>query len=259
MDSEKEKLKPAEVSQSSPTSVYRDFLSREKPFWRAAYQPEQEFYATIASGDLALVKRLCQKPFTEKSGLGILSGNPLQNLKYHFAITAAMVARACISHGMELSEAYNLSDFFIRKADAARDKKALDQIHREMCLEYTAHMQQLQRSPALSRMVVRTLDYIDEHLHTSLGLSDLAALSNVSPEHLSRTFHKEMHCTINTYICNRRLDTAIQMLLYTDDSIAEISSLLAFSSQSYFSRVFSRREKLTPSEYRRLHLRNFPL
>lgn len=40
-----------------------------------------------------------------KKGLGILSDSPLQNLKYHFAITAALLARYCIEGGMEVSEA----------------------------------------------------------------------------------------------------------------------------------------------------------
>ncbi len=242
------------VSGQSP--VYRDFISREKVFRRADYQPEQEFYAAIAAGDIPLTRCLCREPFTGKTGLGILSENPLQNFKYHFVITAAMLSRTCIAHGMEVSCAYDLSDYFIRRADDARSRDELDRIHREMCLEYASHMQQLRRSPFLSGAVLKALDYIDEHLHMKILLKDIADFAGICPEHLSRTFHHEMGCTITAYVCNQRLDTAVNMLLYSEYSIADIASILAFSSQSYFARIFASREKMTPSEYRRRHLRN---
>ena len=53
----------------------------------------------------------------DKKGLGKLSDNALQNFKYHFVITTAIVARYCIKGGMELPKAYSISDFYIQKAD----------------------------------------------------------------------------------------------------------------------------------------------
>lgn len=72
---------------------------------------------------LKKIKELCHESFQEKKGLGVLSDSPLQNLKYHFTITAAMLARYCIEGGMEVTEAYDLSDYYIHKADLMKSKK----------------------------------------------------------------------------------------------------------------------------------------
>lgn len=97
--------------------LYQQYVCRELETYRAPYDPEPEFYSYVKQGNTEKVKELCCEPFQEKKGLGVLSDFPLQNLKYHFAITAAMLARYCIEGGMEATEAYDLSDYYIHKAD----------------------------------------------------------------------------------------------------------------------------------------------
>ena len=84
---------------------YQEFLHREYEFFHAPLAPEMDFYGTIRSGNLRKVRALLSEPFHKKTGLGVLSDNPLQNLKYHMTITTALVARFCISGGLSQSEA----------------------------------------------------------------------------------------------------------------------------------------------------------
>ena len=53
------------------------------------------------------------------------------------------------------------------------------------------------------------------------------------------------------YIQLAKIDEAKVLLLYTKKSISEISSYLAFSSQSYFSSIFKKHTGYTPSEYQK--------
>jgi hypothetical protein len=87
--------------------LYQQYVRRELETYRAPYDPELEFYSYVRQGNTEKVKELCRESFQEKKGLGILSDSPLQNLKYHFAITAAMLARYCIEGGMEVTEQKN--------------------------------------------------------------------------------------------------------------------------------------------------------
>lgn len=103
--------------------LYQQYVRRELETYRAPYDPEAEFYSYVRQGNTEKVKELCRESFQEKKGLGILSDSPLQNLKYHFAITAAMLARYCIEGGMQVTEAYDLSDYYIHKADLMKSKK----------------------------------------------------------------------------------------------------------------------------------------
>ena len=91
--------------------IYRDYVYKDEAVLRAQYDPELEFYTTIKSGNIEKVNELCQAKISHKKGLGELSDTPLQSLKYHFAITMAMLARYCIEGGLDLSTSYSLSDF----------------------------------------------------------------------------------------------------------------------------------------------------
>ena len=167
---------------------YQEFLHREYGFFRAPLAPEMDFYETIRSGNLRKVKSLLTEPFHEKKGLGILSDNPLQNLKYHLTITTALVARFCISGGLSQSEAYSLSDYYIRLADDASTPEEISGIHNEMCLHYTEQMLALQRGTVTSKAVRTAINYIYEHLHTRITLEALASVTNLSAPYFSRLF-----------------------------------------------------------------------
>ena len=95
--------------------VYQEYTRREENILRAPYNPELEFYSVIKSGNIEKTKELCGVSFADKKGLGKLSENPLQNLKYHFVITIAMLARYCIDGGLDISTAFSVSDFYILK------------------------------------------------------------------------------------------------------------------------------------------------
>ena len=229
---------------------YQEFLHREYEFFRAPLAPEMEFYDTIRSGNLRKVKNLLNEPFHMKTGLGILSEDPLTNFKYHFTITVALVARFCISGGLSQSEAYNLSDYYIRLVDEAQTPEEISDIHKEMCLHYTRQMLARQKSAITSKAVITCIDYIYEHLHTRITLGTLASVTNLSAPYLSRLFKKETGYSVSDYILNKKLETAKSMLASSDYPIAEISASLAFPSQSYFTNVLKKDCGMTPGQYR---------
>ena len=229
---------------------YQEFLHREYEFFRAPLAPEMDFYETIRSGNLRKVRSLLNEPFQMKKGLGVLSDDPLQNLKYHLTITTALIARFCISGGLSQAEAYSLSDYYIRLADEASTPEEISEIHNEMCLHYTKQMQNLQRSTVTSKAVSTAINYIYEHLHTRITLETLASVTNLSAPYFSRLFKQETGNSVSGYIRAKKLETAKSMLASSSYSIAEISASLAFPSQSYFTNVLKKDCGLTPKEYR---------
>lgn len=61
---------------------------------------------------------------------------------------------------------------------------------------------------------------------------------------------KETGQSISSYICEQKINTARNMLLFSSYSSAEIAAILAFPSQSYFSGTFKKKTGMTPSDYR---------
>ena len=88
--------------------------------------PTEEFlfYQAVTSGDMEAVRKNCeQERFLDSEGVGILSRNPITNLKYHFVITTAMITRLCKQKGMELELAFRMSDFYIQKLDDRSEER----------------------------------------------------------------------------------------------------------------------------------------
>lgn len=218
---------------------------------------EFSFYRAIAEGDIETVEANCNSnAFTDPSGMGKLSEDPLQNIKYHFVVTTAMIIRFCANYGMELERAYGLSDFYIMEMDKCTDVKSISKLHDVMCKDLCNKMLILKKSKVLSKQIVLCLDYIYKHIHYRITISELADYLNLSESYLSRLFKKEMGVSISDYIIDLKIDKTANMLKFSDYSIAEIAEYFGFASQSHFISTFEKKMGCTPSKYRKTHFRN---
>jgi AraC-like DNA-binding protein/mannose-6-phosphate isomerase-like protein (cupin superfamily) len=84
-----------------------------------------------------------------------------------------------------------------------------------------------------------------------LRVSAIAAQVGVSPEHLSRNFHKTTGETLAEYITVCRLRSALVMLQNTALPIKQIAAECGFTSVHYFSNRFKRYYAHTPGVMRR--------
>ena len=232
--------------------IYKSYIQREMDFLRPSYDPEIRFYNAVKLGDCELVKELCHDSFSKKeSGWGILSKDHIQSLKYHFAISIALVARYCIEGGLELSKAYDMSDYYIEKCDRCKRVNELSSLHEEACLTYATTMNELRKNKIHSKLVTMSIDYISANLHKKITPSDVANKMRVSEAHLSREFKKSTNTTIVKYIQDMKLNTAKNMLEYSDFTILEIANIFAFSDQSYFTETFRKKFGISPGKYKR--------
>ena len=159
-----------------------------------AHRPLEEeyfFYQAVKMGDLDYIRDNCdQKTFSNPHGMGTLSTDPLNNLKYHFVITVAMITRHCVEGGMAFEHSYRLSDFYIQKMDRCQSISEIATLHRHMVLDYTNKMSLLRKKTSYSKAILLCIDYIYNHIHERITLNDLAKYANLSPSHLSKLFKK---------------------------------------------------------------------
>lgn len=234
-------------------NTIREMILRESKELHAPYTPEFDFYYAVKNGDIEKVTELCKTDFTKKTGLGKLSDDPLQSMKYHFVITAAMLARYGIDAGLEHELAYGMSDLYIQKCDKLNSLHELSELHREMSLDFVKRTNALRKKRIISKHVVMSVNYIYENLHKKITVNELAEYTGLDPSYFSRLFKKETGVSLMDYILSKKIEAAKNMLKYTDDPIALISETLAFSSQSHFTKTFRSIEGITPKKYRDLY------
>lgn len=214
-------------------------------------ETEYSFYNAVAAGDMAYVrKNIKDGDFTNPAGMGVLSHNSLTNLKYHFVITVAMVTRHCVEAGMELEQAYRLSDFYILKMDSLQTQKAIAELHDSMALDFTEKMLLLKKYSVISKSITMCIEYVYNHIHDRITVEDLAEHTELSPSYLSRLFKKELGVSISDYIREQKIAKAQNLLRYSDFSMVEIANYLSFSSQSHFIQTFEKLVGVTPKKYR---------
>ena len=110
-------------------------------------------------------------------------------------------------------------------------------------------------SVRLSAPDMRFLQKIQEHImanlsNTALRVDDLAVVANMSKSNLLKKMKTLVGMTPAEYILKLRLKKSQELLLSGEYSVSEISSMVGFSSPSYFSQAFTREYAVYPKQYR---------
>ena len=220
---------------------------------RLAYERELEFYNAVKQGDLKKIKKLMVP--LEDERLGLLSKNPLRNLKYHLITTVALINRFCIEGGLPLNIAYSLSDTYIQQIDLAADKEMVSFLHRDLVYDFANKMKDLRSSSGNSQAIIKTKDFIFDNIQKRLTLAKISKAIGINRTYLCELFKKETGLSIQKYITKIKIEAAVNMLAYEDFSILEISDYFSFSSSSHFCSVFKKETGLSPTDYRRANYR----
>lgn len=93
--------------------------------------------------------------------------------------------------------------------------------------------------------------YIENHYKERLTLDLLAEEAKVNKFYLAHIFKETYGISPINFMISCRIQEAKRLLTETDLSLSQISSVLGFSSPSYFSQSFHKIEGTSPAEYRR--------
>ena len=92
--------------------------------------------------------------------------------------------------------------------------------------------------------------YLEDHLMETMSLEALASYVEYSKNQLIRLFQKELNCTPMRYYLQRKIAYAKSQLIYSNASVCEISDMLGFCDDSYFSKVFKEYVGCSPGQFR---------
>lgn len=103
--------------------------------------------------------------------------------------------------------------------------------------------------------VAEVINYIHLHYYEDISLESLAQRFYVSPYYLCREFKKYTNSTLIQYLNVTRIMNAQRKFMETDGNITAISKATGFSNITHFNRVFKAVTGMTPSQYRKLLVR----
>lgn len=215
---------------------------------------QRAIFAAIVVGEVEKIQAQCKNNAASLlSDDRILSKNALKNTTYHFILAASAIADTCIENGMGKTEADTLSDLYIRKADECKTADGILRLYEDMCVDFAERMQEIRKETVISLHIRKCIDYIYENLGADLSIGALATVVGLNATYLSRLFRREVGISLKQFVKEARVDTAKNLLCYTNLSYLVISTSLGFSTQSAFIAVFKAIAGVTPKTYRDTH------
>ena len=85
----------------------------------------------------------------------------------------------------------------------------------------------------------------------SLTNESIAKALNYHPYHINRVVKKETGLPLRAYIIEYRLSMAKNLLLTTKSAVSQVAETCGFASTSYFTKLFKKKNGITPKEYRK--------
>jgi two-component system response regulator YesN len=107
-----------------------------------------------------------------------------------------------------------------------------------------------QQSNINSHIINKIIEYVYEHYNEQLTLAYVSKLFNFNYYYLSSYFSSHNEEGFNEFLNKIRIKKACEFLKQ-DIPICDISSMVGYSDQSYFCKVFKKFTGLTPSNFRK--------
>jgi len=236
-----------EILPASDNSIYEE---RETGKTHTSFRYEYVLYQAIRDGNVEQIIPDIDRYIRSGLVVGRLSSNAVRQFRYWAVACISIATHYAILGGMDETDAYNLSDVYIRHVDRIGTADECVDYLKEKAVELTRAVHDAKQKNVYSSYVRTSLHYIHVHLHEKLTLADIARSAQVSPEHLSGLFKKETGWSIHSFILSEKLNTSKDMLEQGLDS-TEISNTLSFSSQSHYIFCFRKEFGITPEEFRK--------
>ncbi len=103
-------------------------------------------------------------------------------------------------------------------------------------------------SPDKSAMIRR---FVEDHAHEQITLADLAGALHLSHTHTCHLVKFHFGKSFHAMLCDTRMARARNLLRSTEMPIKMIASVVGFSNEFYFSRIFTRECGQPPGAYRK--------
>ncbi|MFD1956872.1 helix-turn-helix domain-containing protein [Paenibacillus thailandensis] len=110
--------------------------------------------------------------------------------------------------------------------------------------EYAKKMKSIERFAPI-------FNYIEEHYNEPLSVGQLADMAGLSRYHFSRQFKEISGRTVTEFVNETRLNQADQLLRGSRLTVSEIAAATGFGDIYYFSRLFKKHRKVSPSALRK--------
>jgi transcriptional regulator GlxA family with amidase domain len=121
----------------------------------------------------------------------------------------------------------------------------------ELVVRFLSLLDQDLAPAAGNGLVRRARRLLDAGLERGIAVKQVAAQLRVTPEHLTRSFHRELGESPSAYLRRAWLRRAERLLADPRQSVAQVAARLGYATPSHFARAFRAGSGQSPQGWRR--------
>ncbi|MBR2876924.1 MAG: AraC family transcriptional regulator [Clostridia bacterium] len=211
------------------------------------YSYENEFLFAVSQGNYHKAKSLISK--FENFQFDQRNSDPIRDLKNYCIILNTLFRKSVERGGVHPVHIDSISADIAKKIEL---RTTVDDLYALMLDMVKIYCQLVNKhsvksySPTVQKIIVM----IESDLTADLTLADLASSININASYLSTVFKKETGKTVTSYVNEKRIELAQELLKTTNLQIQTIAQYCGILDVHYFTRLFKKITNLSPKQFR---------
>lgn len=149
-----------------------------------------------------------------------------------------------------ISEIKKISSDIVSKKRAITDSYKMLEIFLRIFNGHMSGEENINHKPSSEIYLNFVVKYIENNIYKNITINEITELLGVSQPYLYKIFTKKFNMSPKQYIIESKISYAKKLLKTTDMSVTQIANSVGYNDILTFSRFFSLRENLSPTEYR---------
>lgn len=236
-------------------SFIKDYTHKDDDEMAYPLEKETQLLELIEVGD----KPGSQKVLNEIMGhIFFSSSGSIEVMRARVIELVVLLSRAAIRGGADMQQIFGLNYTYLGKINQFRNIDEIAYWLSAIMARFTDQVFNL-TNVKHADVIYRAVSYIKQNYMKKVTLEETAAHVYLSPAYFSRIFKEEMGDNFNVYVNRVRVESAKKLLLNDNVALVDVSTLVGFEGQSYFSKVFKKITGATPGKFRESRGKTKPL
>jgi len=207
---------------------------------------EEELLSSISRGDVFLARALLNEILGH---IFFHSGQDLEVIRSRVIELIVLLSRAAVKGGASAETIFAMNYDYFQEIEGMHTVEDLTYWLSQVMNKFTGTIFSFANAKHAD-VLYRAVMYIKTNYMKKLTLEDVAGHVFLSPAYLSKIFKDETGCNFNTYLNTIRIEESKRLLPDNSIELVDISSMVGYEDQSYFSKVFKKLVGLSPGKFR---------
>lgn len=209
-------------------------------------EKEKELISLISIGDKAGSQKVLNEIFGH---IFFSTGGNFDVIKSRVLELVVLLSRAAMEGGADIEQIFGLNYNYLSQTNNFKTVEELTYWLSKIMARFTDCVFNLTNVKHVD-IIYKAINFIKKNYMNKLTLEEVSSHVYLSPSYFSKIFKEEMKYNFNTYLNHIRIEVSKKLLADDKVLLVDVSTLVGYEDQSYFSKVFKKMTGVSPGKFR---------